>query len=165
MFNAEHHVIILSSLPSVVVEDSLAMEVGRLLDPEDNVDFVRNVAIFQSFFLLLKIKTTVTLINNTMKYISLVWKIDKLKESFTSTQIYVDFDIYIFMGVWIVKTSRIECIHSWNYFFNLHETYILLFCNINKRTDYLKEVMKNQVFLFLIFKFIFSRKLYFCVNI
>ena len=72
MFNAEHHVIILSSLPSVVVEDSLAMEVGRLLDPEDNVDFVRNVAIFQSFFLLLKIKATDTLVNNTMKYISLV---------------------------------------------------------------------------------------------
>ena len=46
IFKAEHHVMILSSLPNVMVDDSLAMEEGRLLDPDDNVDFGRNVAIF-----------------------------------------------------------------------------------------------------------------------
>ena len=49
MFNAEHHVIIRSSLPNVIVDDSLAIEDGRLLDPEDNVDFGRNVAMFFVF--------------------------------------------------------------------------------------------------------------------
>ena len=46
MFSAEHHVMILSSLPKVVVDVSLRIEEGRLLDPVDNVDFGRNVAIF-----------------------------------------------------------------------------------------------------------------------
>ena len=46
IFKAEHHVMILSSLPNVIVDDSLAMEEGRLLDPDDNVDFGLNVAIF-----------------------------------------------------------------------------------------------------------------------
>ena len=46
IFKAEHHVMILSSLPNVIVDDSLAIEEGRLLDPDDNVDFGLNVAIF-----------------------------------------------------------------------------------------------------------------------
>ena len=46
IFRAEHHVMILSSLPNVIVDDSLAMEEGRLLDPDDNVDFGLSVAIF-----------------------------------------------------------------------------------------------------------------------
>ena len=46
IFKAEHHVMILSSLPNVMVDDSLAMEEGRLLDPDDKVDFGLSVAIF-----------------------------------------------------------------------------------------------------------------------
>ena len=46
IFNAEHQVIILSSLPKVIVDVSPpTIEVGRLLDPEeDNVELGRNAA-------------------------------------------------------------------------------------------------------------------------
>ena len=46
IFNAEHQVITLSSVPNVIVDVSApTIEEGRLLDPEVDVELRRNVAI------------------------------------------------------------------------------------------------------------------------
>ena len=54
IFNVEHHVIILSSLPRVMDDGSPPIiEVGRLLEPvEDEVEVLRNVAILLRIFRL-----------------------------------------------------------------------------------------------------------------